>query len=315
MGKPTKTHIVKLNEFLSSVTEKTGVQKFASRSYSNPLAKHKKGFIEGANEIEEIYVARLESKAQDLEGLDPLKKVKPNVQTQYHKQNYGKLYSCSVSDQQVRRAFINKGGVGRLADQIIESMSTGYEYDEYVAMRDNLGFLVKDTPSKVKVEPVTDLKTAQAFIKAVKKDQKKMDKRSTKFATVESNSKKSDLVLYVLDDIMVETDVELFMNAFNMDKGEIDNMIQEVDSFPIEGVVAMLVDKDAVMVYDTLYNSEQMRNGKGMFTNHHLNVEKIISTSNMYNVSVYHTNTLEELNTKTDEFETAQAQSLLEIIE
>ena len=45
------------------------------------------------------------------------------------------------------------------------------------------------------------------------------------------------------------------------------------------------------MVFDTLYNLEPQRNAKGMFTNHHLNVEKIISTSNMFTVAVYQTNT------------------------
>ena len=51
----------------------------------------------------------------------------------------------------------------------------------------------------------------------------------------------------------------------------------------------MLLEKDALMVFDTLYNLEPQRNAKGMFTNHHLNVEKIISTSNMFNVAVYQT--------------------------
>ena len=50
-----------------------------------------------------------------------------------------------------------------------------------------------------------------------------------------------------------------------------------------------LLEKNALMVFDTLYNIEPQRNAKGMFTNHHLNVEKIISTSNMYNVAVYST--------------------------
>ena len=67
-------------------------------------------------------------------------------------------------------------------------------------------------------------------------------------------------------------------------------MVIEVDDFPGNPTVqAMLLEQNALMVFDTLYNMEPQRNAKGMFTNHHLNVEKIISTSNMFNVAVYQT--------------------------
>ena len=54
MGKPNKSIVYTQNEFLGSVVEKIGKQEYSSRAYQNPLAQFKKGFIENANEIEEI---------------------------------------------------------------------------------------------------------------------------------------------------------------------------------------------------------------------------------------------------------------------
>ena len=293
MGKPTKSIIYTQNEFLGSVVEKIGRQQYSSRAYQNPLAQFKKGFIENANEIEEIYVARVQGVSQDFDGVDTLKRVKPSIQTQYHKQNFGKCYTATVTDQQVRRGFTNEGGVRKIADEILTQLRTGYEYDEYVAMRDNFCDLISDSPSKTVVADVVDTESAKAFVKQVKKHISEMKFRGTKFATVERHCLPSDLMLVLKTGVLAEIDVELLASAFNVSKTELDTMVVEVDSFPnAPTVIGMLLEKDALMVFDTLYNIEPQRNAKGMFTNHHLNVEKIISTSNMYNVAVYSTSAL-----------------------
>lgn len=290
MGKPSKTAIITQNEFLGTVVEKIGRQDYSSKAYLNPLARFKKGFISNANEIEEIYVARVQGTTQDFEGTDTLKRVKPNITTQYHKQNYGKCYTATVTDAQVRRGFTTEGGVRKIADEILSQLQTGYEYDEYIAMRDNFCDLIEGTPCKRTITAITNQTTAKDFVKKVKKDVAKMQFRNTEFATVERNCKPSDLVLVLRTGLLAEIDVELLATAFNVDKTQLDTMVIEVDDFPEnENVQAMLLEQNALMVFDTLYNIETQRNAKGMFTNYHLNVEKIISTSNMYNVAVYQT--------------------------
>lgn len=290
MGKPTKTTIITQNEFLGSVVEKIGRQEYSSKAYLNPLARFKKGFISNANEIEEIYVARVQGTTQDFDGTDTLKRVKPNITTQYHKQNYGKCYTATVTDEQVRRGFTTEGGVRKIADEILTQLQTGYEYDEYIAMRDNFCDLIEGTPCKRTITAITNQTTAKDFVKKVKKDIAKMQFRNKEFATVERNCKPSDLVLVLRTGLLAEIDVELLATAFNVDKTQLDTMVIEVDDFPENPTVqAMLLEQNALMVFDTLYNIEPQRNAKGMFTNHHLNVEKIISTSNMYNVAVYKT--------------------------
>ena len=68
MATPSTTNVNAMNEFLETVVNKIGRQEWASRAYVNPLRRFKKGFIENANEIEEIYVQRVNGLAQNKDG-------------------------------------------------------------------------------------------------------------------------------------------------------------------------------------------------------------------------------------------------------
>ena len=289
MGKPTQELQITKQEFLGNVVDKIGRQVYSSSAYLNPLSRFKKGFIENASDIEEIYVARIAGTVQDYDGADTLKRIKPTVKTQYHKQNFGKCYTASISDKQVRKGFRTQEGVKKLADEIISQQKTGYEYDEFVEMKKNICDLIEGTPYKKVIAEPSNQTTAKAFVKQVRKDIKEMQFRGTKFATVERNCSSKDLVLVTKVGVMDEIDVELLATAFNTSKTDLAQLhIVEIDNFPDnENVFAMLLEENALMVFDTLYNLEPQRNAKGMFTNYHLNVEKILSTSNMYNVAVY----------------------------
>ena len=127
MGKPTQELQITKQEFLGNVVDKIGRQVYSSSAYLNPLSRFKKGFIENASDIEEIYVARIAGTVQDYDGADTLKRIKPTVKTQYHKQNFGKCYTASISDKQVRKGFRTQEGVKKLADEIISQQKTNWK--------------------------------------------------------------------------------------------------------------------------------------------------------------------------------------------
>ena len=289
MATPSLTNINQKNEFLGSLVNKIGRQEYASKAYLNPLAKFKKGFIDNANEIEEIYVARVQGLSQDLDGTTTLKRVKPDVKTLYHNQEYGKCYTATITDKQVRQAFTSKDGVKRIADEILSQQHTGVEYDEYVAMKKAINDFATAIPQSAKrtITEVTNQTTAKEFVKKVKKDIGKMQFRSTNYCEYEQHSKAEDLVLFVHIDYQAEIDVELLATAFNIDKAELNTRVVFVDGFTNTKLRAVLLDVGAIKVFDTLYNNEQQRNAQGMFTNYHLNVEKIVSYSTLYNGASY----------------------------
>lgn len=289
MATPSITNLNQKNEFLGSLVNKIGRQEYASKAYLNPLAKFKKGFIDNANEIEEIYVSRVQGLTQDLDGTTTLKRVKPDVKTLYHTQEYGKCYTATITDKQVRQAFTSKDGIKRIADEILSQQHTGVEYDEYVAMKKAIDDFAAAIPSTAKrtITEVTNQTTAKDLVKKIKKDIGKMQFRSINYCQYEQHSKADDLVLFIHIDYQAEIDVELLATAFNIDKTELNTRVVYVDDFETPQLRAVLMDVGAIKVFDTLYNNEQQRNAQGMFTNYHLNVEKIVSYSTLYNGASY----------------------------
>ena len=291
MATPMNTNLNQLNEFLATVVNKIGRQEWASKAYSNPLAKFKKGFIDNANEIEEIYVQRVAGLEQDKAGETTLKRVLPTVKALYHNQNFGKCYTATISDKQVRQAFNSNEGVKRLSDEILTQQHTGVEYDEYVEMKKAIGSFAAALPSTSKktIEDVVDTASAKKLVKQIKKDIAKMQFRSTEYCQYEQHTRKEDIVLFLHVDLESEIDVELLASAFNMDKAEIPARVVFVDGFSDSKLKAVVMDYNAIKVYDTLYNNEAQRNAQGMYTNYHLNVEKIISYSTLFNGASYST--------------------------
>ena len=288
---PTETRVDQLNEFLTTVVNKIGRQEWSSKAYSNPLARFKKGFISHANEIEELYVQRVAGLTQDKAGETTLKRVKPTVKTLYHTQNFGKCYTVTISDKQVRQAFQAEDGVKRLSDEILAQQHSGVEYDEFVEMKKAISSFATALPSTAKrtITDVTDGATAKALVKQIKKDIAKMQFRSTNYCKYEQHTKADDIVLFLHVDYESEIDVELLANAFNMDKAQIPARVVFVDGFTDPKLKAVVMDYNAIKVYDTLYNNESQRNAQGMYTNYHLNVEKIISYSSLFNGASYST--------------------------
>lgn len=290
MGKSTTTYTITANSYINELVNKIGRQEYSSKTYSNPLACLKNGFIDNASDIEEIYVSRLEGLAQNLDGTSNFDKTKNDVKTCYHKQNYSKLYTRTISDKQVRQAFTSTNGVKQLADELIAQLHTGVQYDEYIAMRDNLKDIIsRDRIKTEHISAVNDNATAKEFMKKLKTTISKMNFRNKEYCEFETSSSISDLILFVKPEMLAELDVELIASAFQVSAVDIKSRVFVIDTFGDDTTEALLIDRGAFKVHPTLYNLETSRNAQGMFTNYHLNVEYIISTSKMYNACLFTT--------------------------
>ena len=286
---PNVNYTIKKQEFLNSVVNKIGKQIYSTTAYTNPLKRIKKGFIENANEIEEIYIARAIGTSYDPNGTGALDRVKPVVKTQYHQVDYEKDFQVTIHDKQVRKGFTSKGGVTKVANEIMESLHTGAEYEEYLKCLDILDTIATNSKYKQSVTDITDQRSAMDFVKIIKKTINKMARRGEIFATVENHCKAKQLILFLNEDWEVEMDVEMLAQAFNMTKQEInDCTIIKIPELDINTKTrAILCDERALQIYDTYYGLEPQRNAKGKFTNHFLSTEKIFSWSNLVNIAVF----------------------------
>lgn len=291
VGKAITEYTPTLNEFTGALVSKIALQLFANKMAKNRLAKFKKGSLENASDIEEIFVAMAQGIAYDKEGSDVLARKKPDTKSLYYKENYQQTYEVSVSDVQVKQAFTTSQGITNLTNHIINSMYSGANHDEYLSMK-NLFNLYDTNFKKVTVSNVTDETTGKAFVKAVKKACTNLTFMSSEYNAegVKTYTEESDQVLLVHKDVMAEVDVEVLAKAFNMGKTQFEAQVIVVDDFGgMQNTLALLVDKEWFMIYDTLRTVESIRNPKGLFTNYFLHVWQLQAVSKFRNAIAFKT--------------------------
>lgn len=291
VGKAITEYAPTLNEFTGALVSKIALQLFVSKMAKNRLAPFKKGMLENASDIEEIFVAMAQGIQFDQDGSNALARKKPDVDSLYYKENYKQTYEVSVSDAQVKQAFTSSQALNNLTAQIINSLYSGANHDEYLNMKALLNSY--DTHFKKVVTPsVTDETTGKKFVKAVRKACQDITFMSSEYNAqgVKTYTDYSDQVLLVHKDIIAEVDVEVLAKAFNMGKTDFETEVIVVDDFGgMENTLAILVDKDWFMVYDTLRTVESIRNPKGLFTNYFLHIWQLQAVSKFKNAVVFKT--------------------------
>ena len=120
------------NEFLSALVNRIGLVIITSKMYSNPLSVLKKGVLEHGETIEEIFVNIAKPFTFNPEEAEDkqYKREIPDVRSAFHILNYKKFYKVTISDDQLRQAFLSWAGISDLIAKIVDSMYTAAEYDE-----------------------------------------------------------------------------------------------------------------------------------------------------------------------------------------
>mgnify|MGYP000075391992 FL=1 len=59
----------------------------------------------------------------------------PDVRAAFHILNYQKFYKATISNDQLRQAFLSWQGITDLIAKIVDSMYTGANYDEFLTMK------------------------------------------------------------------------------------------------------------------------------------------------------------------------------------
>ena len=114
------------NEFLSALVNRIAMVIITSKSYENPWRFFKKGLLEYGETVEDVFVnlAKVHSFDQHTAESEVFKREKPDVRAAFHTMNYQKFYKVTVSDRELRQAFLSLDGVTDLIAKIVESVYT-----------------------------------------------------------------------------------------------------------------------------------------------------------------------------------------------
>lgn len=286
IGNALQTYTMLYNEFCSALVNKIGKTILETRLFKNKLARFKTGALTTQQDVEEIFIEMAKAEGSyDKTGPNPLgRRNPPDVKVIYHRQNRQDYYAISIGDIDFLRVFRSESTLDAFIAGLINSVYSGAEYDEYVAMKNLLA--TYDGYCTYGVKAITNDTTAKQFVKTVRKASQDMTFASTAHnkAGVKTWTPVANQVLLVNKDVLAEVDVEVLAKAFNMGKTDIQVEIVSMDDFAgLENTYGLLIDKDFFRIWDTLSHMEPQRNAQGLFTNYFYHVHQILSLSTFKN--------------------------------
>lgn len=298
------------NEFLNALVNRIGRVMLTSKMYSNPIAFFKKGVLEYGESIEEIFVniAKVQEFNPDIAEQEVFKRVVPDVRAAFHIMNYQKFYKATVTQEQLKQAFLSWDGVTDLIARIVDSMYTGANYDEFLVMKYLLARHILDGRVYPVTVPTVTAENAKAIITTVKGVSNKLTFMNSDYnpAAVRTFTEKTDQYMIVNSVFDATMDVNVLASAFNMDKAEFLGHRVLIDGFgdldvarlgeifagdptyhepsqdeltALNAIPAVIVDKDWFMVFDMLTQFTEQYNGQGLYWNYFYHVWKTFSVS------------------------------------
>lgn len=289
------------NEFMKSLLNKIVKSVVHTKLYTNPLKSLKKGKKPLGDGVEEIYTNFLKGKTPDQTGAGLLQRHLPDTKVVYHRMNYQQQYPITVDRVRLSKAFQSYDALESYITSIINALYNSAELDEFLNMKELFNSAITKGAMKVVdiPDPLSSKENGQEFIKAVKTISGLMVHPSTEFngyLTAQSTdtkaittfSRKNEQILILDTATDVSVSVDVLASTFNMSVADFNDTRKIViDSFPIEGVRAVLVDESFFQVFDDFFAITEFYNGEGIYTNYYLNVWQTLAYSILVNAVAF----------------------------
>lgn len=298
VANPLFTYSVTMNEFLHALVNRIGLTVVRNRDLRNPLAVLKQGDMPLGKDIEEIWTNPAEAEAFNPAATTLLTRKLSDTKAIFHRLNRQDKYKVSVSNPQLRQAFVSWDTLGNLVDSIINSLYSGNYLDEFILCKNLLASAVADDKIQTQtVDAVTDEASAKAFITAAR-----MYHRNFTFPSSNYNSytpatgekpvitwtPEEDIRYIIRSDIEAFTDVNVLASAFNMNKAEFLGKTLVVDDFgTATNCIAMMFDKSYTQIYDNYREMTEFYNGETLTWNYYYHVWQTYSVSTLCNAVAF----------------------------
>ena len=285
------------NEFVNTLANMIYAPELIKKSWSNPLGKFKKGKKTFGDTVEEVYNNFIKAQTFDQTGSGLLTRKLPDTKVVFHRMNRQDSYVLTDSPESLAKAFKSYEGLAEYLENLFTTMRNSAELDEYVLMRELFAEAYNNNAMKIVAvaDPQASEANAKALIKAIKTvsgDMEFANSNNNAYLTAQSSdnkpivtfSKKDEQVLIIDNPTDVQCNTEVLAYAFGRDLLTFNTEVKQViDAFPIEGMVAVLCDKNFFQVYDDLFTFREFENGLGLYRNHILHIWQTIGYSILCN--------------------------------
>ena len=289
------------NEFINTLANMIYAPMLIKKSWSNPLGKFKKGKKTFGDTVEEIYNNFIKAKTYDQSGAGLLTRELPDTKVVFHRMNRQDTYQLTDSPEALAKAFKSYEGVSDYLQNLFTTIRNSAEYDEYILMRQLFAQAYENNAMVVipVKDPLASKENADEFIKTVKTVSGGMKfpssdynayltAQSTDIKPIITFSKPEEQVFVVDNATNISVAVDSLAYAFNKSILEWNESQKEVlDSFPVDGMIAALVDRNFFQVYDDLFTFREFENGLGLYRNHYLHVWQTLGYSILCNAVAF----------------------------
>ena len=299
VGDAILTYEAQANEFVNALVNRIGLVILNNRMATNPLAALKKGRLAVGETIEEIYIDVIKAQTYDPRAAQDtlFKRHLPNVSSVFHSVDSQLNYPLTISNEQLRKAFMSYDSLDRFIAGLVDSMYKSATLDEFIQMKQLISEW--NANGRFIIEPITAVtdaasaREAMIKIKAVS-DGMTIFNNQMNYAGVWTSTPKDEQYLITTPDFNARMDVDVLAAAFHMDKAEFAGHIIVVDNIGDlgdDGIEAILVDKNWYQVYDYLRTFKTAYNGEGLYWNYFYHVWMVYSLSPFANAVAFGTAT------------------------
>ena len=289
------------NEFVNTLANMIYAPMLIKKSWMNPLGKFKKGKKTFGDTVEEVYNNFIKAQTYDQTGSGLLTRKLPDTKVVFHRMNRQDSYVLTDSPEGLAKAFKSYEGLAEYLENLFTTIRNSAELDEYILMRELFAEAYNNNALKIiaVADPQASEQNAKDLIKIIKTvsgDMEFANSNNNAYLTAQSTdnkpivtfSKKDEQILIIDNATDVQCDVSVLAYAFGRDLLSFNTEVKQViDAFPIEGMVAALVDKNFFQVYDDLFTFREFENGLGLYRNHILHVWQTIGYSILCNAVAF----------------------------
>lgn len=287
------------NQFLDALYNKVLYSQVESMSFSNPFKRFDSYPINYGDTVESIFTELPKGYTFDKDATDPFVKAVPSVKALYASINYEMQYETTIQDSLLRRACINEYGFMNLIDSILGTLAQSMSIDEYDATRALLGDTKIYAKGAEEYEAgATDSETAEKITKIIVDAVTYMalPSKESNVMGVLTSSRKSDLLLVIKADLLNSINLDYLSGVYNLSKVDLISNIIPVASFQVKDASGALKGEDIdFAVIDTkgfenhvaLQDGGMIYNPKGKYTNHFLNLWKIVAFKQFCNARAW----------------------------
>lgn len=303
------------NEFINALINRIALVRVQSATFNNPYERLKKGYLDYGESVEEIFVniAKVFEFSQEKAEARELKQYKPDVKSAFHTMNWRVIYPVSVSDEELRMAFLSAEGVTDLIARIVDSVYTAANYDEYLLFKYMLIKAITAGGMKpVAVNPSAPANWAKAFRGT--SNMLPFMKSEYNAAHVLNTTPKDRQVIFMDAQFNADFDVDVLSAAFNMDKADFMGSLHLIDDWTtfdndrfevirensdgieevtdaeltlMGSVKAVILDEEWFQVYDNLNRFAEKFVASGLRWNYFYHTWKTVSFSPYANAVVF----------------------------